>query len=276
MTERTVTAGDIAAMVRSLGLSGMPLCVHSSLRSFGHVAGGAPVVIDGLLTEGCTVLVPTFIYTLGVPSPEGWRLAHNGWDYDRFPGATAGIDRAYTLDSNEITRFAMGAIPEAVLMRSGRVRGNHPMNSFAALGPLAEELAGNQQPLDVYAPLRALAAAGGSIILMGVGYTRLTMIHAAEQAAGRTMFRRWANGPDGQPMELEVGSCSDGFDAFEPVLEPIARCVTIGQSRWIILPARETLERATRAIREDSSITHCARPDCLRCNDAVAGGPEVV
>lgn len=275
MSERSVTARDIAATVRALGLSGRPLCVHSSLRSFGQVVGGAPAVIDGLLTEGCTILVPVFIYTLGVPPPDGWRLPHNGWDYDRFPGATAGIDEVFTPSSNEITRFAMGAIPEALLARPGRVRGNHPMNSFAALGPLAKELAGDQQPLDVYAPLRALAAASGSIILMGVGYTRLTMIHAAEQAAGRTMFRRWANGPDGRPMELEVGSCSDGFDRFEPVLEPIARTVTVGQSRWVVLPARETLEYATRAIRENPAITHCPRPDCLRCNDAVAGGPTL-
>lgn len=273
MTQEIVTAHDIAAAVRSLGLSGMPLCVHSSLSSFGRVEGGVDAVLDGLLSEGCTVLVPTFIYALGVPPPPNWRLPRNGWDYDRFPGATAGIDAIFTPPSNEITREAMGAIPEALLARPGRVRGNHPMNSFAALGPLAAQLAGNQQPLDVYAPLRALAQAGGSIILMGVGYTRLTILHTAEKAAGRTMFRRWANGPDGRPMEIEVGSCSDGFDAFKPILDPIARSITVGKSTWTILPADETLNRATHAIRENPGITHCARPDCLRCNDSVAGGP---
>lgn len=273
MTAQAVTAEDIAQAAREIGISGAPLCVHSSLRSFGWVAGGASAVVDGLLAAGCTILVPTFIYTLGVPPPPDWRLPRNGWDYDRFPGATAGIGRAFTPDSNEITGMAMGAVPEAVLARPGRVRGNHPMNSFTALGRLATQLASGQQPLDVYAPLRALADLGGWIILMGVGYTRLTMIHVAERAAGRTMFRRWANGSDGRPMELEVGSCSDGFNAFAPILDPIARTITVGESNWIVLPARETLDRATRAIRENPSMTHCDRPDCLRCNDSVAGGP---
>lgn len=55
----TVSLEDIREGVRTLGLSGAALCVHASLRSFGWVDGGAAVVIEGLLAEGCTVMLRT-------------------------------------------------------------------------------------------------------------------------------------------------------------------------------------------------------------------------
>ncbi len=47
-----VTRADVRAGIRRLGLAGLPLCVHSSLRSFGWVDGGPGTVISGLLDEG--------------------------------------------------------------------------------------------------------------------------------------------------------------------------------------------------------------------------------
>jgi len=62
---------DRAALVRDLNGLGVPrgglLMVHSSLRSLGHVAGGAPTVIDALLQtlgpDG-TLVLPAFTYPL--------------------------------------------------------------------------------------------------------------------------------------------------------------------------------------------------------------------
>jgi DNA polymerase III delta prime subunit len=47
----------------------------------------------------------------------------------------------------------------------------------------------------------------------------------------------------------------------------------VGGSRWRAFPAQEAIAAAARAIRDDLMVTHCGRADCLRCNDAVAGGP---
>jgi len=55
-----VTEQDIHHALRTLGLPGQVVCLHSSLRSFGHVAGGANAVVRVFLDEGCTILVPTF------------------------------------------------------------------------------------------------------------------------------------------------------------------------------------------------------------------------
>jgi aminoglycoside 3-N-acetyltransferase len=154
----------------------------------------------------------------------------------------------------------------------GRVRGNHPLNSFSAIGPLASDLIERQQPNDVYAPLERLAELHGAVVMMGVGLTSMTLIHLAERLAGRTLFRRWANDHDGRAMMVEVGSCSTGFDAFDSVLTPLEQRTTVGESLWRIFPAGPALAAATQAIRQNPGITHCGKPEC-RCNDAVLGGP---
>jgi aminoglycoside N3'-acetyltransferase len=160
-----------------------------------------------------------------------------------------------------------------VLARPERLRGDNPLCSFAAIGPTSD-LVREQRPLDVYAPLRILAGRDGFVLLIGVGLERMTLLHLAEERAGRVPFRRWANGPDGRPMEVETGGCSDGFGNLEPVLAPLARETNVGESRWRAFPARAALEAATEAIREQPEITRCGRDDCLRCADAIAGGPR--
>jgi aminoglycoside 3-N-acetyltransferase len=266
-----VTRDDIRRGIRELGLDERTVLLHSSLRSFGRVDGGAGTVVDAFLDEGTTLVVPTFAATVyAVSPPEGMRPDRNGYDYDAVH-ESPGRDRVFTPESNELSR-SMGAIPAAVLERPERLRGNNPLCSFTALGPRAE-LVREQRPLDAYAPLRILGARDGFVLLVGVGLDRMTLLHLAEERAGRTLFRRWANAEDGKPMEVEVGSCSDGFAGLASVLEPLARETTIGKSRWRAFPARAALEAATEAIRDDPQVTRCDSPDCLRCRDAAAGGP---
>jgi aminoglycoside 3-N-acetyltransferase len=154
----------------------------------------------------------------------------------------------------------------------GRVRGNHPLCSFSAVGPLAQRLIAGQTPLNINAPLAALAEVGGSVVLMGVGLEKMTLLHLAEERAGRNPFRRWANGPDGQVIEVTTGGCSDGFGKLEPLLAPLMQEAHVGQSHWRIFPAEPTLTVATAVIRQNPLITHCGRSGC-RCDDAVLGGP---
>ena len=267
-----VTPDDLRAGLSELALGEATICVHSSLRSFGRVEGGADAVVDAFLAEGCTLVVPTFaarIFCLA--PPDAMRPERNGIDY-AVPHESPGRDRTYTPASNDVSD-SMGAIPAAVLARPERVRGDHPLCSFAAIGPRAD-IVSEQRPLDVYAPLRILAARDGFVLLIGVALDRMTLIHLAEERAGRTLFRRWANGPDGRPIEVETGGCSDGFGSLEPVLAPLARETLVGESRWRAFPARAALDAATDAIREQPEITRCERDDCPRCADAIAGGPR--
>ena len=271
---KEVGADDIRAGLRSLGLSAASLEVHSSLRSFGRVAGGAQTVIDGVLAEGCMLLVPAFSDSYAVAPLPHQRPVRNACDYDRDRPPMPGIDRVYTPESNEVDRD-MGIIPATVLRIPGRVRGDHPLMSFAAVGPLARELVGQQVGQDVYAPLRALVERQGAVLMMGVGLTEMTFLHYAEQLAGRTPFMRWANGPDGAPMMVQYGGCSNGFESFTPVLAPIERRTLVGASLWRAFPAAEALELAVDVIRRDPEITACAER-CERCADAIAGGPILI
>jgi aminoglycoside 3-N-acetyltransferase len=270
---RVVTVDDVRAAARRLGLTNRPLCVHSSLRSFGWVDGGAAAILDALLAEGCTVLVPTFSWAdyLVDPLPHQ-QPARNGAAHVQLRRHRPGDDHVYTPAAQALDRADMGAIPAAVLASPGRARGRHPLCSFGAVGPLAGALVAGQTPLRVFAPLEALAAAGGAIVLMGVGLNKMTPLHLAEQRAGRLMFRRWANGLAGAPIEVEVGGCSDGFPRLEPALSWLELRESVGASVWRAYPAAELLDAAALAIRTWPSITHCGRRDC-ECDDAVAGGP---
>ncbi len=268
----SVTGEDVRKALRGLGLAGRAVCLHSSLRSFGHVAGGAAAVVRAFLDEGCTLLVPTFSSAFEAAPPPHLQFERNGWDYGaaRTPGR--GDERVYAPDVSDIDRD-MGAIPAAVVSWPGRVRGNHPLDSFTALGPRAFELAAAQTPSDVYAPLRALVRADGFVLLAGVGLERATLLHLAEQEAGRTLFRRWARDRSGHTAAVEVGGCSEGFGRLEPHLRRVMRAAVVGSSRWTLLPAGEALACAAAAIRSDPLITHCGARPCERCDDAVQGGP---
>ena len=183
-----VTADDLTAAIDELRLRGRVVGVHSSLRSFGGLDGGADAFIDAFLEVGCTLLVPTHSWGFATNHAPGLRPARNGWDYSMNVAPPA-FDGVFSVGSNAIDRN-MDAIPRAVLARSERVRGNHPVASFAAIGPSARGLVGGQGGDAVHAPLCALAEHDGAILLVGVGLTRMTLLHWAEQVAGRAQFRR--------------------------------------------------------------------------------------
>lgn len=267
----TVGETDISKAVRHLNLAGKPVCLHSSLRSFGSVAGGAETVLRGFLAEGCTVMVPTFTYEHELSPPLGQRPQRNGFDYaDPQPLEARPI---YTTESREISED-MGAIPRALLDLPEHVRGDHPLDSFTAVGPSDDALISGQTSLDVYAPFQNLTLRAGYVVLMGVGLTRMTLLHYAEQEAGRELFWRWANDKSGAPVSVRVGGCSEGFEELAPALAELERTLHVGSSFWRIYPAKEALAFAAATIRAEPHITHCPDGACERCNDAVRGGPR--
>ena len=162
----SVKSKEVSEAVWRAGLGGRPLLVHSSLRSFGRILGGAQAVIDGMLERGCTVMVPTFSGVYEIPPPDGERPPRNGIDYDNYEVVPTGTSQIYSPDSNEISK-SMGAIPATVLAMSGRHRSDHPRQSFAAIGPCAAELIAGQSPLDVFAPIKKLSRSDGMIVLNG-------------------------------------------------------------------------------------------------------------
>jgi aminoglycoside N3'-acetyltransferase len=271
----TILADDLTAAIDELASADCPLMVHVSLRSLGTpIVGGADTLLDALLTRGRTVLVPAFTEPqFSLPAPAALRPARNGVDYGKLPAEPLLPEGTPYTPNCGLINTGLGVFPTTLIKRAGAVRGNHPLNSFAALGPRAEELIAAQNPADVYGPIRELTAREGRILLIGVGLNRMTAIHLAEQQSGRRLFLRWAKAADGRVSTFEVGSCSEGFPQLEPVLRQYARPAVVGDSRWQAFPPRQVLDAASTAMLEDQSITYCGDSDCLLCRDSIAGGP---
>lgn len=275
-----VTIDDIRVAIKNLELSQALLCIHASLRSFGCVDNGALTVIEGLRAEGCTILVPAASWGFYAVKPKPHQLPErNGGSAEAWQRYFAslteplpGTNRIYHPSTKEIDK-GMGAIPAAVVNSPDCVRGNHPLFSFAAIGPHAHRLINQQTPLDFYGSLKALAENNGFVVLMGVDLTKATFLHYAEEVAGRIPFRRWANDSKGEPMEVAVGGCSDGFERLSPYVADIERNGQVGKSLWRVYPAAKMLTRAVSAIQATPEITHCDNAACDRCNDAILGGP---
>lgn len=269
----SVTYDDIAYAIEAMELSGKIIFLHSSIKSFGHVEGGVPTIINPLIDRACTVVVPTFYYNAIVPPPEGKQYAQNGMDVTESTDFNDSEILPYTGGQDMITS-QMGAIPAGFLRRADKIRGNHPVCSFTAVGPEAQRVISNQAPLQVYAPYESITTDDEAyLVLMGVDLTKATPIHYAEQLAGRRLFRRWAKVANQEIVETENGGCSDGFNSLAPWVSAIERKINVGESRWRIYPFKPFVNRIAEAIRRNPSITRCDSPICSRCNDAVKGGP---
>jgi len=180
----------------------------------------------------------------------------------------------YNPGRNEYSREDMGAFPGLVLARPDRVRGGNHLNSFAAVGPLARELAACQTNEDVYAPLKKLYELDGLVLLMGTGLDTATAIHYAEEKAERYPFVRWSKDGSGKTIPVRTGGCSEGFPKLDAVLSPYEQQAQVEKSLWRSYRIRDLVDTAEKAFRENPLVTHCGDPDCARCNDAIKGGPR--
>ena len=258
--------------IKELELSGQPVCIHSSLGSFGCRVEG---LLETFLDAGCTVLVPTFSDMFeAMPVPEYMPPQNGAGDYSYFYEKEYADVGIYNPGRNEYSREDMGAFPGLVLARPDRVRGGNHLNSFAAVGLLARELAACQTNGDVYAPLKKLYELNGFVLLMGTGLDTATAIHYAEEKAERYPFVRWSKDGSGKTIPVRAGGCSEGFPKLDAVLAPYEKQAQVEKSLWRSYRIRDLVDTAEKAFRENPLVTHCGDSDCARCNDSIKGGPK--
>lgn len=154
----------LADAVRALGVQkDSVIIVHSSLKSFGHMEGGAEAVVDAFMevvTEG-TLIFPSF---------------NHGAPYDK--GEVFDIRNTPTTN---------GAIPDAFWRRPGVKRSMNPTHAFAVYGKDAEEIASLHEMAAAVgegSPLDYLYRHDGGVVLLGVGYNRNTFHHYVETVTG--------------------------------------------------------------------------------------------
>ncbi|MEK7474406.1 MAG: AAC(3) family N-acetyltransferase [Candidatus Coatesbacteria bacterium] len=251
------------------GLEGVPAEVHSSLRSFGRVDGGADTVVAALTKTAALIAVPTFCWDASVRHATRDHVEHNAAEEPDplDPGHPIPFDPATSRIDDD-----MGRIAKTVAGWPGARRSGHPLVSWAAWGAGAEAVVRDHGWDDAFRPIKRVVDLNGSILLLGVTLTSCTAVHLAEEMAGRRSFIRWAQGADGVVRRARTGGCSEGFDNLLPHLRDVIRETTIGSARVIIAPLAPFLGRVAAIIRRTPEITMC-RARCDRCRAAVAGGP---
>ena len=163
----SVQESDIVRGLRDLGVNaGDVLLVHSSLKSFGVVDGGAEAVIAALLAA----VGPAG--TVAVPTLTGRR--------DDSPGHPPVFDVRQT-------PCWTGLIPETFRRRPDARRSLHPTHSVAAIGPEADYLIRDHLDCDTPcgpgSPYLRLAELDGKVVFLGVTLDCCTLLHSVEELA---------------------------------------------------------------------------------------------
>lgn len=269
-----VTKLDIIEVINRNNINNKVITLYSSYKSFGEVVGGPNTIIDAFLDCGCTLVVPTFTYQYAAyPPSNGTLYKNNGIDLNIYSDEDKIFRGGFSQKSAVIHRY-MGIIPKLILERAESIRGNHPLNSFTAIGSKAELIVKDQDYNNVYVPFKRMKELKDSLLLLvGVDFTSTTPIHFSEELSGRNLFKSWAYLDDSSIVECSIGSCSDGFNNLKPTVKEIETLVECGNSKWSVYNFEKFIDITTQAIIDDGAITKCDKVDCVRCRDAMLGGP---
>ncbi|MBN2081379.1 AAC(3) family N-acetyltransferase [bacterium] len=233
-TDGPVTRAWLVRDLQALGVrEGMLLMVHSSLSGLGWVIGGPVTVIDALeevLGPDGTLVLPTFdggnsdpINWQDPPIPASWHETFR----EQLP--------AYDPQTSP-TRI-MGALPDYFRTLPGVLRSAHPAQSWAARGPLAEQVIADHS-LDCgdgsRTPLGRCYENAGYVLTLATN--RTTILHLADfrtewpgkhdKQAGSAMLvagrRQWVTYAD---------HWSDGED-FEQIRRGVMQAHPAGPDTW--------------------------------------------
>ena len=176
----TLSKDEIVKALLELGVSsGMVLEVHSSLRSLGHVIGGAQTVVDALIeavgNNGTLVMALQNAY-----NAEPSHFINPPMTYENF---TKYRDQYPGFDVNESDTYQMGSITENLRRRKGAAFTSHPQTSFVAYGRYSKFITDSQDidfGLSENSPLGKLYGLKAYCLLIGVDYDNMTSLHLAE------------------------------------------------------------------------------------------------
>lgn len=164
---------ELIAEFRKIGLQeGMNVEVHSSLRSFGFVDGGADAVVDALMacvTDQGSIFMPSLCL-----SPE---LALTEED------KKLGITTKIKILPGDAPRTAMGIIADTFRQREGVVTGSGVIRTSGWGLHGAEAVSGG---------LDYVIANGGKALLLGVDIYKLTAMHYVEHLLPAEIRDRFA------------------------------------------------------------------------------------
>jgi aminoglycoside 3-N-acetyltransferase len=246
----SIGATDIVGGLRDLGVSpGMTLLVHSSLSSLGHVEGAEHTVIDALIEA----IGPTGLLTMPTHTH-------------------ATVNARQPVFHELLSPSCVGRATETFRRRPGVVRSLHPTHSVGALGiDAAEFVHGHDEddtPCSRTSPYGRLVERKGSVLLIGVGLERFTLMHGFEEWADVPwLFNRteelWTITADQRLIAVPSRRHTNdpryharNFPALEPALQAqgAIRLGTIGAATVRLIDAAAAATCLIPIIRADPSI----------------------
>jgi aminoglycoside 3-N-acetyltransferase len=250
-----VTHDDLLAGLSRLGLrAGDGVMVHSSLKSFGTVAGGARSIIEALmeiLTPDGTLLMPSFnhgtVFEAGMPG------YYN-------PVQTPTIN---------------GVIPDLFWRMKDVHRSLNPTHAFAAWGK--NSLAYTRYhhrtlTMGPQSPLGLLSAQGGFGLLLGVTYSANTFHHVVEMSTSAPCLGLRTEEypvmlPDGRRILGRTWGWRNGVCpltdriVYQYEMQRFHKEVMIGKCRVIVYRLQDCFMVIERLLREGKD----GAPPCCRC-----------
>jgi aminoglycoside 3-N-acetyltransferase len=236
---------EIEEGLRALGVGpGATVLVHSSLSSFGHVAGGAEAVIRALVSvvgrEG-NIVMPTLSF-----------------------GSVNEEDPAYSVTD---TPSDTGRITEVFRRLPGVRRSRHPLSSAAVMGPDAAEFTSGPHttPCGPDSPYFRVYANGGTVLFLGAGFRSNTMFHVAEELAAPAYMRY--KRLDGVRVTLSDGRTETGtfyrYDCYQTGIvrrlerlealyreAGMIRETSVGSCAMMAISAKDNVDLACKVLKE--------------------------
>lgn len=254
----SVSSSDLKTGLAKLGLTKHLVIAHASLKAFGHIEGGAEMMLAALLDSVRGIIMPTFTYKSMLNPEVG--PPRNGITY----GSETDLNKlAEAFHPDMPADKMMGVLPEFLRKHPKAKRSSHPIQSFA--GIRADAVINSQRIYDPLSPIGMLAEQDGWVLLLGVDHTVNTSIHYAEKLAGRLQFIRWALLQDRVVECSGFPGDSDGFNVIAPSLEKYTRRVEIGDALVQAVHLKSLIKVVMDQIKENPFALLCQRQDCERC-----------
>ena len=218
------------------------LLVHSSLRSLGHVPGGAETVIRALLQavgDTGTLLMPALSYEF--------------------------VTARQPLFDARRTASCVGTIPETFRKLPGTLRSVHPTHSVCGAGARAAELLSRHHldhtPVGPNSPFSLLPKVGGKILMLGCGLRPNTSMHGVEELVEPPYLFSDTNieyvicDEKGQQVTQQrrhgFAGWAQRYDRLEQVMTDGIATGTIGEAKAFLIDARRMWEVAHGALLRD-------------------------
>ncbi len=250
---------DLVHDLRALGVRpGDLLNAKVSLKSIGHVEGGADTLLEALLEAvgpAGTIVTDSFVTVYPLPLSK----------------------KNVQQPSDRSTPSYAGALANALIRHPRAFRSTHPVQKFAAVGARAEELMAAHTPSSyAYDVLRVMAEQGGRNLkigseekTVGVGTTHVAIgllrLRQKRFRAGRTYMEK------GRAVLFErdwAGACARGFVNFLAYYGPTGAILSeghVGRAEAKITDMKKTLEVELELLRRNPSLLMCSDPACVDC-----------